>query len=110
MSDININNEIVNYLSTGARFDVVVYKATASERTFVIVDSPEKTVSEVTINVRYQKHGEIIKTYTITQSALPDFTWSIEAADFADEKALNYWYEAIDENDELLTYGNFELL
>lgn len=110
MTEINLNNEIVNYLSSGARYDVTVYRGTASERLFVIVDSPEKTVSTVVINVRYQKHGEIIKTYTINQSALPEFTWTIGAADFENEKPLNYWYDAIDGSDELLTYGNFELL
>lgn len=110
MTEINLNNEIVNYLSSGVRYDVTVYRGTSSEMLFVIVDSPEKVVSEVTINVRYQKHGEIIKTYTITQTALPQFTWSIEATDFENEKPLNYWYDAIDDADELLTYGNFELM
>ncbi len=110
MTEINLNNEIVNYLSTGARYDVSVYRGTASERLFIIIDSPEKVVSGVTINVRYQKHGEVIKTYTIVQSALPEFTWTIGETDFENEKPLNYWYEAIDSAYELLTYGNFELL
>ncbi len=94
----------------GIRADIVAYKGMASSILIDIIDSPPPSITDVTITVKYQKNGDTLKVYTISQSASSDFTFEIQATDFSDQKPLNYWVEAKDQDDSLLFYGTFTLL
>jgi hypothetical protein len=110
MQPITIQNEIVNYLSKGARYDVTHYRGTKADRLITVTDTPVASMTQVVIKVYNQKHGTLIKTWTINQTASDQFTWTILATDLATELPLNYWVDAVDQDGELIYYGAFELL
>jgi len=109
MTTIQIQNEVINYLNSGARADFFVVKNTKAVSVIELIDSPVASISQVVITVKYQRDGEALKVYTINQTAAPSFTWEILPADFSTVKPLNYWVEAVDQNQELLFYGSFTL-
>jgi len=106
---IQIQNEVVNYLNSGARVDFFYVKGTALESVIEMIDSPLPAITDIKIKVLYQNEGDVIKEYTINQAPSNQFTWSIAVADFANNKALNYWVEAVDQDDHLLFYGSFTI-
>jgi hypothetical protein len=67
------------------------------------------SLTQITINVYYQNNGKVLKSFVINQPAAPSFIWSIAATDFANDKPLNYFVDAVNQNQELLFYGAFTL-
>lgn len=107
---VTIQNEVIVYVSQGARLDIVHYRNTKTIRTIELINSPPKLLTSVVISVYNQKHGTLVKSWTVTQTALPYFDWTILETDLTTEKPLNYWVDAVDQDKELLFYGNFEML
>jgi hypothetical protein len=105
-----LNNEVVNFLVSGARADIAYYSNTKVSSTFVL-DSV--TLLSVTVNVYYQRKGDLIKSYFIDLADISPvggtFLWTIEKGDL-DLKPMNYYWEAIDDQDECIAYGNFEVI
>lgn len=107
METINIQNEIVNYLSRGARADFFHVKDTIAKVKIVIVDSPAPAIASAAINILYQNNGDNIITLPATVSG--GDTIEFDLPTFALLKPLNYWIQAVDQDQELLFYGSFTL-
>lgn len=110
MNNYNLSNEVVNFLSSGARVDFFYVKDTDVDSTIEFVDSPPVAITQAIITVYFQQGGDVIKVYTINQAASNIVVWSIDDTDFATNKRLNYWVEAVNQNNELLFYGSFTLM
>lgn len=107
MKTINIQNEIVNYLSRGARADFFHVKDTIAKVKIVIVDSPAPAIASAVIDILYQNNGENIVTLLATVTG--GDTIEFDLPTFGILKPLNYWIKAVDQDQELLFYGSFTL-
>jgi len=107
-----LSNEVVNFIMTGARCDVVYKKGSKALAYF---DVEGVALLGVTIKLFYQQNGTLIKEWIVDLSSMSPvggtFPFAIEPTDLpADLKALDYWWEAYDETLEFLAYGNFALV
>jgi hypothetical protein len=107
--EILLVNQNVFEMVTGARYDVSYRKNTNAETTFNVVGI---AVTAVKVRLYYQANGTLIKEWDTEVPSSPVgglFTWVIAPAELAELKPLNYFWEAVDDETELLAYGNFKL-
>jgi hypothetical protein len=107
---VNIQNEIVNYLNSGARYDFFYKKNSNLQTVFQFIDSPEPAITKAVITLYYQLDGEVLKTWEVNQTASNEVTFNVLASEMVALKPLNYWVEAVDQDGDLLFYGSFTIL
>ncbi len=108
MTTIQIQNEVINYLNSGARADFFHVKNTIAKVQITIVDTPPPALTIASINILYQNNGQGI--VTIPATITDGDTINFELPAFPLLKPLNYWIQAVDQNSELLFYGSFTLI
>lgn len=107
-----LSNEVVNFIMTGARCDVVYKKGSLATSYF---DVEGVALLGVTIRLFYQQNGTLIKEWIVDLSTASPvggtFPFEIQPGDLpADLKPLDYFWEAYDETNEFLCYGTFTLV
>jgi hypothetical protein len=107
--NIQIQNEVINYLSTGARADFFYHKGTIAVYDVILLNLPQ-AISGVTIKIYAKQNGDLLHTFIGGVTPPDRFVWAILFTDFANDKPLNYWVEAVDQSFQLLFYGSFTLM